>query len=177
MLRLNKKGFTLVEYVIYIGVSAIVLTSLVTFTWGIINDQIYQQSQSTVDDAVNMVIDNVIYDIQKADNFDITTQFDIDPGTLVLNMVDGSVITYEIFQQDVLIGGRLVSTNTLKKTLSTGEEYVLTADRVNVDDFILDDMSNDSVSTIRVTLTIKTINDKSQAYAAQQQVITSATIR
>jgi len=37
MLRLNKKGFTLVEYVIYIGVSAIVLTSLVTFTWGIIN--------------------------------------------------------------------------------------------------------------------------------------------
>lgn len=103
----NKRGFTLIEIMLYIGIIAIIFSAIVPFAWNVIGNGAKSAIQQDVNDNVRFISERIKYEIRSASgitsvsansisltNFspDTTTVIDLNEGNVRINK-NGSGVT------------------------------------------------------------------------------------
>lgn len=174
----NQRGFTLMEFLIYIGITIVVLMSSVTFAWTIMNDRVKQDAVVEATDGCNFVIDKISYYTKRSASVSGSTVYGTNPGKLVLTMPDASSITFDTYTKSVMKGE--VSVNIKKARLQVGAAAAvdLISDDLNVMNFVINDWSNTKAVTLKFLLTINTVNPSSDiTYEGEKSCTISITKR
>jgi len=174
-------GLSLIEYVIYIGIVALVLVASITFAWVIINDQTKQTAIYEVNEDGNLVLDKVSNYLQRADNIDSTTIYSTNPGTLVLNFDTNPQITFDTYQKIVTLGDETVTTTKLRMQEGVAAAVDITSDKVDVTNFVIEDITNTPLggtTTVQIYLTLSSVNpSSSKAYDSENSWTITSTPR
>lgn len=173
-----KQGFTLIEIVIYFALVSLVLGSVTTFTWNLIQDQQKQSSLAEVNDNAEFVIDKVGYYTRRANKIHSNTEFGTEKGQLVLTFPSSSKLTIDTYQTQVNLEKTSVTTTKLRYQRSGKSAYDLTSDLMKVKKFKLTDRSNSSSDALQVNLKLSRLNPaNSNMYEAVQTFQAAFTTR
>ena len=173
----NKKGFSLVEIMIYFALVSMVLVAATTFTWNLIKEQEKQQSLSEVNENGSFVMDKIGHNIIRASDIGTDTKFDTNLGKLVLTFPNSSELAIDTYEKTINIGEGTATTTKLRYT-QDGNSVDLTSDIVDVERFELIDFSNSNAHSVRIKLKIHRLNpSNSKIYEAEQSWQSSYTIR
>ncbi|MFA5076491.1 MAG: prepilin-type N-terminal cleavage/methylation domain-containing protein [Patescibacteria group bacterium] len=175
---MNQRGFTLIEFVIYIGIVTFVLIASLTFAWTIINDQIKQGNLIEVNYHGGFIMQKVLYYSQRASTVDAQTVYNTNPGKLVLNYPTNPQIVIDTYQKQITLGGNPVTITKLRFQEGVSTAIDLTSDEVTVNNFSITNLSTANVTTFRVDLDLEAVNPSgSKTYEAQNAWTISATLR
>ena len=171
------KGYTLIEFVIYIGIVIIVLLSSLSFAWTIIQDQTKIQLYSEVNYNGSFVLEKIEYYINRAKDFEDNI-YNTNPGTIDLDFESTPNILIDSYSKEITLGNRTVNITKLRLTEGTNPAIDLTTDKMDVTNFTINDYSTTNAQNIGIELTISSINpDNVQMYAAEKSWTSSATIK
>lgn len=174
----NKSGFTLIEYIMYIGITSVVLLAAFSFVWTIINNQVKMQVLIEVDNNGTFVLEKLSYYTKRADTIDATTVYDSNPGKLVINYATDPQITFDTYEKEITLGDSSVMITKLRMKIGADPAEDITSDGVDVTNFVLTDFSVGQIKTINFDLTIESVNPSgSQKYAAENSWTTTVTVR
>jgi len=173
-----RQGFSLIEYVIYIGIVAIVLTSSLSFAWMMINDQVKLDAEIDVNTTGALVIEKLGYYIERVDNIDSLTLYGVDSGRIVLNYATNPQITIDTYQKQITMGNATLTITKLRFKEGASAAVDLTSDDVDVEDFILTDLSKANSTTVGIELRLEAVNpSKSRAHDSTETWTNSVTLR
>jgi hypothetical protein len=171
-------GFTLLEFIIYIGLVTFVLAASVVFAHTLIDDQAKQELLIEVNEDGGFVLDKLSYYIQRADSVDAQTVYNTSPGKLVLNFFDGSKVIFDTFQKQITLGDSTVNVTKLRMQRGTDPAVELVSDKITVTNFAITNLSSAGATVLKINLSLAAVNpSNSQTYAAQNSWTTSATLR
>ena len=174
----RKKGFTLLELVIYIGLSLIVLAALVSFAWVLIQDQTKQDAITEVADQGRFVLDTMTYHAQRAQSIDAATVYATNPGLLRIKFTADPDIVFDTYQKSVSVGGQNFTITKLRMTEIGNPSVDLTSDDIDVTNFQLTNVSGASAASVQVNLTLESLNpSQSSSYESQKSWTTTVTLR
>ncbi|OGH86237.1 MAG: hypothetical protein A2493_00820 [Candidatus Magasanikbacteria bacterium RIFOXYC12_FULL_33_11] len=145
---LNKKGFTIIETLIYVAIVALVSTGLMKFSISITNTRnkvyVVQEVHANMRDALTFIEKK----IQEANGINTgSSTFDTDPGVLSLSMASSTL--------NPTIISLSSDDGILQITEGTSDPIYITTGEVRVSDLQFSDISLGSISkTISFSLTI-----------------------
>lgn len=141
--QLNKEGFTLVETIVYIAIVSIFLWGALGFFWQLKQAEAMGGVEREVKENTAQVVEQIRQTIRNAEDVNEgMSQFDADPGVLSLAYAGGSRV-FDTYAKNVTVGGKSVSIQKLRLTFG-GESYDLTSDQVDVDQFLLTNVTQAS---------------------------------
>lgn len=152
-----KKGFTLIELVLYIALVGMILTTALTFTWTIIQDQNKQASLSEAYYNFSFAAEKISYYLERASSLEGTTIYNSHPGKLVINYPNIDQVTVDSYEKIITQGDNDITIRKLRFTQGATIED-LTSDQINVTDFTLNNISLPKADTIQVNLSLEHIN-------------------
>ena len=174
----KQPGFTLVEYVIYIGLVAVILVAMVSYSWVLINDQTKIERFAEANDTGAYVLEKIAYDTRRAGSIGVNTVYGANPGKLVLSFSSGPDITYETYQTVVYLGDTPVTITKITRQEGVGLPEDITSDNTTVSNFVLTNLSKTNATTVAIDLTIASLNpDSSKTYEAENSWSSSITLR
>ncbi len=98
----TKKGFTLIELILYMGMFSVILLVLSALFTAIIDTQLDVEATSAVEADSKFVASRLMYDIQRAES--ITTPASLGgQGSSLTLVVDGTVFVYSLQNQNLLL--------------------------------------------------------------------------
>jgi hypothetical protein len=175
---MKQSGLSLVEYVIYIGIAAVVLIAMVSYAWILIDDQTKIERLAEVNDVGIYVFEEIVYETERANVIGVSTVYGTNPGKLVLSFSTGPSITFATYQTTVYVGATPVTITKLTRQEGTGLPVDITADNVNVTNFVITDLSKTNATTISIDLTVASLNpEDNKTYEAENSWTTSVTLR
>ena len=121
------KGYTLIEFIIYIGLATVVLLSSLSFGWMILQDEIKQNVIAEVSYNSNFVQNKLLYHAKRANEIDAETTYGINPGVFVLNFPNTDQITIDTYNKDVMLGASEQSITKLRFTEGSDPSLDLTS--------------------------------------------------
>ncbi|MDD3646960.1 MAG: hypothetical protein PHS44_00460 [Candidatus Dojkabacteria bacterium] len=147
----NERAFSLIEIVIYVGIVATVLTTVVLFLVNIIKGTSMSNAIQEVQHNISFTSSKVELDIEEASSIDfVNSVLDSDNGKIVINKAEGTV-TYEV-QDGVLT--RLIESAAIAD---------VTSSKVYVTQFRIENRSFEGESgNIEIYITINHKNPASQ---------------
>lgn len=170
----NKKGFTLFEALIYIGIlGIIVLTISSYFLWSIKSSQKVKVMGETLDSA-RRSMEIMVYEIKEAESiYTPASILDSHPGQLSLEtkkyLPEGENKTYIDFY---LSGGRLC----FKK--ESQSPICLTSDRVEVENLVFSQIITNSTPSIQIDFSVNYKNPAGRSeYQAQVNLTSTSSPR
>ena len=95
-----RKGFTLIELVLFMGLFTIILGVLTNLFSVIIDTQSEVQSTSAVETDTKYIETRIMYDIQRADSIDMPASLGAQTSTLTLT-IDGLTYQYALSNGDL----------------------------------------------------------------------------
>jgi len=173
----NNKGLTIIELLVYVGISALIVTASLTIIWTTIGDQNKSESSTLVNETGDLVLDRVGEFSKEADSIDSDTVFDTNKGKLILNYLNKPDITVEAYDTSVQLGGSSVSTTKLKVQSGGSLSKDIVPDEIKVKKFLLKDLSNSSSYSFKLVLTLERLNPLTKSYQAEQSWTTGFTLR
>lgn len=177
-MRFFKRGFTIIEFIIYIGITSILLIATLTFAFVIINDQIKQSRIMEVNNIGSFVIGKIAYYTTRADSVDAATNYNTNPGKLVLNNGANPQITFDTYAKTLQLNGGNVEIIKLRMKIGTGTAVDITSDKVSVTNFTLTNASGSGGTTVQVNLTVSSVNPSAtNIYAAENYWNNAFTLR
>ena len=92
---MNKKGFTLLELLVYIALIAVILVASIDFMWSIMNTRTKSNVTQETQQIARLVMDRIAYEIRGAE--DVVkdggeSTFDANPGKITLQYSAGNVV-------------------------------------------------------------------------------------
>ncbi len=153
---MKNKGFTILEMILYVGISAIVLILIMTITWDIMKNQKQTRIKQEMMYSVHTLMQKITTDIQEAD--DLNEGFSIfnDPGSLSLQKGVNEILI-ESYLKQMNIDGVNITIRKLRRT-EGGQTSDLSKDNMSISSFALTDLSRDQNShNINVFLEIQYI--------------------
>lgn len=146
----NKRGFTMVELLLYMAFLTILVTILTSLFTAIVDVQLDSQSISSVEQDGKYIISRLTYDIQRADSINTPAIIGAQSSSLVLT-IDSVSNTYNIS------GGNLQLTNNLGTNNLNGYDS-------SISNFTIDRIGNpggiEDTLKISFTVTSRTIRQK-----------------
>lgn len=168
---MNRRGFTMVEMLIYVAIIGGILTSFVSFALAISNSRnktyVIQEVQANTREALGIMTQK----IRSASgiNTNVST-FDVDPGYLFLIM------------SDVSLNPTIISLNNdngvieIKEGLSASTTIM--ADEVRVTNLLFTNLTDGNRENIRINITAEYDNPNNDPnFAYSQSLQTSASVR
>lgn len=129
-----RKGFTLVESIIYIAIASIFFTTAIGFFWQMRTSEVRADVSVEVKENAAQVLEAFKYQVRNADSVSVgKSGFGVNPGSLVLIYPDGERVFYT-YNTQVIVGGREVGIQKLVLAYG-GANYDLTSDHVNITKF------------------------------------------
>lgn len=175
---MKESGFTLIEFLIYIGLVAIILSATVLFAWVLINDQIKHSNITTIESTGEFILNAIEYHVQRADSLDALTVYGSNPGRLVLNYLSNPWINFETYQKQISQGGQIFPITKLRFHEDGSTQIDMTGDNVVVSNFVIHDRSVGGVIAIEVDLTLDMVNTSgSQVFDATNSWARTVTLR
>ncbi|MBU0975447.1 MAG: type II secretion system protein [Patescibacteria group bacterium] len=167
LLSKSEKGFTLIEIVIYIGIVAAVLSTVILFLVNIIEGISKSVAIQEVQHNIRFSMAKIKLDVQEADSLDFASSvLDNDDGKLVIEG-GSNTITYEI-QNGVLV--RLIDAGPVVEV--TSSKVIVTQLRVENRSFA------DESENIEVYITIIHKNPaKQKEFEVTRTIKTSLSVR
>lgn len=120
----NKQGFTLTELIVYIAISALVVTASLSMIWNIIQDQNKSKNTTLVNETGDLIMDRVGQYSKEAIKVSSETVFNSSTGKLVLNMNRKPNRVIEAYDTTVTIGGATKNTTKIRSRSTGGEESI-----------------------------------------------------
>ncbi|HAZ28257.1 MAG TPA: hypothetical protein DCY48_00570 [Candidatus Magasanikbacteria bacterium] len=174
----KRAGFTLLEFVIYIGMTTMVLVSLLSFTWSILHNRAKQAALMEVNNSGNFALEQMLYYTRRASTIGSDTIYGTDPGKLVLTSNTNPTVTIDTYQTSVALGETIVPITKLRLQHGSATPIDITSDRVHVASFILANLTSDTLPTVQITLHLEAANPSNSVfYEAEKTFVTSATLR
>lgn len=111
---LKKKGFTIVEMLIYMGLLSVLLVSMTALFSSIIDSRLEAESKSAVEQDGDYLLARMFYDISRADTITTPATSGSSSSSLLL-VIGGITYTYQI------ASNKLQLTNNLGSNILNGE--------------------------------------------------------
>lgn len=173
--KINQKGFTLIEMLVYISVLTIICAAIVSFLFWAIKTNAKSRAAAEVSDNARRAMETMFYEIRQATSvYTPTSVFDVSQGQLSLETKisppNNETKTYEDFY---LADGKLY----LKKEGIAPEQ--ITSDQVRVSNLIFKYLgSSGNLASVQINLKVE-YNDSSgrPEFQAEVNLISSATLR
>lgn len=142
----NERGSTLVEFIIYVGLIGVVLTTAVMLMAEMLRAQAKSGALAEASRHARFGMSRILAEIREADSLNVgASTFGTNPGTLSLATASGGT-NPTVF---VVAGGAL----TVQQ--GAGSPVTLTGSNVTVDDFTVTNLSvNGRTQVVRVRLTV-----------------------
>lgn len=153
-------GFTLIEFVIYIGLVTIIVGASVTFAWMLIDDQIKQSRLLEVEDSAQFVLQTIGREFKRAESVNAASVYAINPGILQLDSTEDRDVRFFVQPVTLNVGGTEIVINKLyRRWLDQGQDTAdLTSDNVDVTDFVLTNLTSGTVQIVKVDLTLRSVD-------------------
>ncbi len=156
-----KKGFTLIELIVYIGISSIVLVTAVNIAWNLIVSNANSQGKSEVYFNSRFALHQLQLQVRAAEDF-ITgsSTFGSHPGVLTLDYPgEGTDVIFDTYTKNISVGGESVTIRKLRIKEGAADYVDITSDKVDIINFTLHDLTRWSEKTnINIELTIEKVN-------------------
>lgn len=153
-----KKGFTLIEIIVYMALVAIITTAALTFTWTTLKDQAKQNTLSEVYYNYNFASSKIIYFAERANTFDVTSVYGSNPGKLVINYTSNPQVTFDTYEKSITLGDQNVTITKLRMQESGSDPIDLTSDIIDVENFQITSLSLPSSETFEINLELDHVN-------------------
>lgn len=142
----NKKGFTLVEMVIYMGLLALLVVVVITMLVSIVKSQRNIKSHLAIEETVVVSLDRMIREIRNAKSVDISSILGTNPGHLILNTTDsgGNPKTVEFY----------LESGVLKMEENTVVSGPLSRSDVTISSLMFWLIDNQKADAVRITMTV-----------------------
>lgn len=173
-----KSGFTLLEFVLYIGLTAAILISLLSFTWNILQNYAKTTTLIEVNNNGNFALEQMVYYTRRASTIGSGTVYTTHPGKLTLTFPTDPTVTIDTYQKNITVGDTPLTITKLRLQHGSTTPTDITSDKIQVTNFTLTNLTNNSLPTIRFSLNLQAVNpSNSTFYEAEKTFITSATLR
>jgi prepilin-type N-terminal cleavage/methylation domain-containing protein len=176
--QVRNKGFTLLEMIIYVVIFAIILFVMVQLFWQVqLSDIKGRVSRETKENA-SQVMEIFKHYVRQADDMNTgDSVFDSNPG--VLSLEDDGTVIIDTYTKDVMVGEGTQTIRKLRLTEGGNPALDLTSDHVNVDNFVLTDLTQGAnPDAVLMDLTISSVNPGNDPlYEHSLSIQTGATIR
>ena len=159
--KVLKKGFTLLELIIYIGIASMVIVAAAELVVGTTRAQAKSQELHEIHMNARLVMNQLTVKIKEAEDvFTGLSTFDTNPGILVLDYPGaGTDIIIDTYDKTVTRGSQDVIIKKLRIKEGSADYVDLTNDKVDLTNFVLSDMTRENEKdNINVQLTLA-IND------------------
>lgn len=174
---MKRRGFTLVEFIIYIGLASFFIVASLNFVWMLLSGGIKQGQLTEVNDSGVFILQKISYSVQRADGLNDQSIFNVHPGRLVLDASGGQIV-FDTYQKNITLGSEVVAITKLRMTHGPNPSADLTSDQVNVQNFVINNFSASGSAAVRLNLTLGSVNPTgSKTYEAQNSWTASAVIR
>ncbi len=131
----NKKGFTLIETVIYVAITAGLLVALTSFILTISGSRNKSFSQQEVNANVRLALSIISHKIKSANGINFATStFGVHPGVLSLSMAS-STLNPTVFSLDG--NGRLILTE------GVGASKFITSPQIKITNLVFSNLTSD----------------------------------
>lgn len=156
----NQKGFTLVEFIIYVAIASFVLISTVNVSWNIISAQAYFQAKQEVYINARLLMNQLGIKIKGAE--DVKTNqsiFGSHPGVITLDYPGSNDVVIDSYIKNITVGGESATIRKIQMKDTDGSYTDLTSDKVNVTNFTLTNLTRGSEKdNINLEIRIERIN-------------------
>ena len=172
----NNQGLTLIELIVYIGLTAMILTSVVMIAANLIKDSVKADLLSRVTSESILIQDKITYYVNRASSFDGSTSYS-SPGTIAV-VYNGVVVKFDTYLKTITLNNQSVSIRKLRFQSGSDPAVDLTSDEITVTTFSVADYTNTGVGSIGITLQLNSVNPENTNLYNNQYVSTfGATIR
>jgi len=166
-----KKGFTLIETLIYVGIIGLVITSFIGFAVSISSTKskvyVTQEVQANARMALNLITQKIL----SANGVNIgASTFDTDPGVLSLSMADGD--------KNPTIISLSQNNGVLQITEGTADPVNITSNKVLITNLVFTNLTSTSdKENIKIELTAEYITTNDVVYQYSQNLQTAVSLR
>ncbi|PCI19707.1 hypothetical protein COB64_03275 [Candidatus Wolfebacteria bacterium] len=165
---MNNKGFTLLEFLIYIGLVSIILIVFGAIALNVFSSEAKLSAIEEVSQNARFTMEKIATSVRNAEVINNPDQ-DMSASSLSLQMAD-TVQNPTIFN---LLDGVVTITEGI------GSPVNVTSSEVNVSELIFSNLSYSATpGTVRIQMTVKLVNpDNRQEYKVERTYFTTANIR
>jgi hypothetical protein len=157
-LRVGNKGFTFVEMIIYIAIFTIVLFVIFRLFWQVQVSDIKGRVSRETKENISQTMEIFKHYVRQADNLNAgDSVFGSNPG--ILSLENGGAIKIDTYEKEITIGGKTQTIRKLRLTEGVDPALDITSDHVNVDNFVLTDLTHDAgLGAVLMDLTVSGVN-------------------
>lgn len=143
--HVNQKGFTLVEFIVYVGIASFVLISTINISWNIMTAQSHFNAKQEVYINSRLAMNQLGIALRQADDV-LTNQsiFDSNPGVLKLDYPGSNDVVIDTYIKNISVGGKPAAIRKLQIKNTDGSFTDLTTDKVDVTNFTLTNLTRGS---------------------------------
>lgn len=172
MLEKNKKGFTLVEMLMYVAIMVIVGSVMVVFIPQVTRKNAYIQAKGDVLDNMTSAMEIMAREIKNSSSvYASTTVFAVSPGQLSLETHYNTITT-----EDTTFVDFYVDNNRLYVKREEQAAELLVSDKIKITSLIFTNLNaGGNYPVIRITLTAS-YDSTSQEVAEQSRVTLTSTV-
>jgi len=166
----NKKGFTLVEMIIYILIISLILVAITYYAIDIIGAKTKAASYQEVQHNARFAMRRLVNEIRMADDLNASfSTFSTHPGELSLSNNDST-------KDPVFFD---IKNERLRISQGISGPYYLTSDNVRVTNLVFEDLSvTDRTKNIKISITVEHVNPENRNdFEASVSMESTAVIR
>lgn len=176
-----KKGFTLLELIIYIAILSIIMVVVISFTWRIMKNTQSVENASEVVQTMRLVFNKFNQTIRQADEIVIeSSTLNSNPGVLVVtDGVSGDQIIFDTYLKTIQKGGNDLEIRTLRVTSGSNPAIDLTSEKVKVTNLVFRNLVREKEpANINLQLTLENVHPgEGQTLNKSLSLETAASIR
>lgn len=149
-------GFTLPELIIYVAIAAMVLVSLLQFSWDILGAGVKVEVANELTQNGRLVLERVTQRVRAAEGLLAgASTLGVNPSVLVLDFPGASPdITFDTYLTTVNQGGEILTIRKLR--IQDGSAADLTSNQINVTDFTVRNLTRGTErENLQITLTLR----------------------
>lgn len=153
---LSRRGFSLVELILYIALAFILAGLSFGFAWNVMGGSVRVDRSTELGFNARFAMEVIGRSVREADTLkDTLSVFGAHPGVLTLEK-GGVNLLIDTYTRNVTIGGQSQSIRKLRLQNGAGPALDISTDRVDVQEFIITNLSRpDEPPTLRIRLTLK----------------------
>ncbi|MHB0978357.1 MAG: prepilin-type N-terminal cleavage/methylation domain-containing protein [Minisyncoccota bacterium] len=147
MIKINKKGFSIMEMLIYLAILALMLWVIANILNSMIQTERVASSSKVVENAAIFGLERIVREVRDASAVESSSVLDLNPGVLVLSGTDtnGGAKTIEFF---INLGALHIKENGIDKG-------ALTESKATVTDLVFSVLSNPNSKSVKTVMTVE----------------------
>lgn len=169
-----RKGFTLVEMILYVAIASVFLTVMIGFFWQIRQGEIRNRVRRELNENTAQVMQVFASAVRNAESLDGGSQFGVNPSVVVLGYAGGDKV-FDTYTKTVTVGGLPAVIRKLRLS-EGGDSYDLTSDHADVNLFRVDDFTQGGQPPVlRISLALSSVNP-GQTFGYEDEAPSAVTV-